>query len=104
MSAAIEQAYKGLITIGKFAFCIFNIEINPQKVDVNVHPAKLEVRFSDESKVFKAVFHAIKNALLGEELVKNTEKEEIQPIQEKTVEAVATVKQEIEQRTMRRWV
>ena len=101
LSAAIEQAYKGLITIGKFAFCIFNIEINPQKVDVNVHPSKLEVRFSDESKVFKAVFHAIKNALLGEELVKNTEKEETQPIKEKTVEAIATVKQEIEQRTMR---
>lgn len=98
LAAATEQAYKGLVTIGKFAFCILNIELNPQKVDVNVHPAKLEVRFSDESKVFKAVFHAIKNALLGEELVKDTEKEETE---EKTVEVVAPVRQVVEQKTMR---
>ena len=76
LSSAVEQAYKGLITIGKFAFCVLNIEMNPSKVDVNVHPAKLEVRFEEESKIFKAIYHAIKNNLLGSELVHNTEKEE----------------------------
>ena len=97
LSAAIEQAYKGLVTIGKFAFCVLNIELSPDKVDVNVHPAKLEVRFSDESKIFKAVFHAIKNGLLGEELVKNTEKEE----QEETVETIAPIKTEVEEKTIK---
>ena len=77
LTSAVEQAYKGLITIGKFAFSILNIEMSPSKVDVNVHPAKLEVRFEEESKIFKAVYHAIKNSLLSKELVHNTEKEEV---------------------------
>ncbi len=75
LSAATEQAFKGLIPIGKFGFVILNIEMNPSKVDVNVHPAKLEVRFEDENKIFQAIYHAIKNTLLKNELVANTEKE-----------------------------
>ncbi len=67
-----KHGYKGLITIGKYGFLVLNLEINPQKVDVNVHPAKLEVRFEEESKVFKAVFHAIKDTLLKGDLVANT--------------------------------
>ena len=55
LTSAAEQAYKGLITIGKYGFLVLNIEMNPQKVDVNVHPAKLEVRFEDENKIFKAI-------------------------------------------------
>ncbi len=69
LTSAAEQGYKGLITIGKYGFLILNLEINPQKVDVNVHPAKLEVRFEDESKVFKAVYHAIKDTLLKGDLI-----------------------------------
>ena len=69
LSAATEEAYRTLIPQGKFGFCIINLEMNPELVDVNVHPAKLEVRFVDEGKVFKAVHHAIKNALLGNDLV-----------------------------------
>ena len=64
LASAVEQAFKGLLPIGKFAFLVLNIDMNPSKVDVNVHPAKLEVRFSDESAIFKAVFHAIKDTLL----------------------------------------
>ena len=74
LSAATEQAYKGLIPIGKFGFVILNIEMDPAKVDVNVHPAKLEVRFQEESKVFQAIYHTIKDTLLKSELVANTEK------------------------------
>lgn len=48
--------------------------MNPKKVDVNVHPAKLEVRFEEESKVFKAVYHTIKDGLLKGDLVADTEK------------------------------
>ena len=77
LSAATEQAYKGLIPIGKFGFVVLNITMNPAKVDVNVHPAKLEVRFEDESKIFQSIYHAIKDTLLKGELVANTEKQEI---------------------------
>ena len=74
LTAATEQGYKGLIPIGKFGFVVLNLEINPAKVDVNVHPAKLEVRFEEENKVFQAVYHAIKDTLLKTELVANSEK------------------------------
>ena len=72
LTAATEQAYKGLIPIGKFGFVILNIKMNPAKVDVNVHPAKLEVRFEEENKIFQAIYHAIKDTLLKSELVVNT--------------------------------
>lgn len=75
LTSSAEQAYKGMITIGKFGFLILNLQMNPQKVDVNVHPAKLEVRFEEEQKVFKAVYHAIKDTLLKGDLVTDTEKE-----------------------------
>ncbi len=74
LTAAAEQAYKGMIPIGKFAFLILNLEMTPSKVDVNVHPAKLEVRFSEENVVFQAVFHAIKNHLLSADLISDREK------------------------------
>ena len=48
--------------------------MNPAKVDVNVHPAKLEVRFEEESKIFQAIYHSIKDSLLKTELVANSEK------------------------------
>ena len=75
LTAATEQAYKGMIPIGKFGFVVLNMEMNPSKVDVNVHPAKLEVRFEEESKVFQAIYHAIKDALLKGDLVADTVKE-----------------------------
>ena len=74
LTAATEQAYKGLIPIGKFGFVVLNIEMNPAKVDVNVHPAKLEVRFQEENKIFQSIYHAIKDTLLKGELVANPEK------------------------------
>ena len=73
LSSAAEKAYKGMIPIGKFSFLVLNVDMNPAKVDVNVHPAKLEVRFEEENTVFKAVYHAIKDALLKAELVANTD-------------------------------
>ena len=76
LSSATEQAFKGLIPIGKFGFVILNITINPSKVDVNVHPAKLEVRFEEESKIFQSIYHAIKDTLLKSELVADTDKQE----------------------------
>lgn len=62
-SAAVEQAYSSYIPSEKFAVCTLFIDINPKAVDVNVHPAKLEVKFSNEKPVFEAVYYGIKNAL-----------------------------------------
>lgn len=76
LTAATEQAYKGLIPIEKFGFVVLNLEMSPAKVDVNVHPAKLEVRFQEENTVFQAIYHAIKDTLLKSELVAKTEKTE----------------------------
>ncbi len=78
LTSAAEQGYKGLLTIGKYGFLVLNLEINPQKVDVNVHPAKLEVRFEDENKVFKAVYHSIKDSLLKEDLIPDKTKIELE--------------------------
>ena len=61
--AAIEQAYTSYIPPEKFPCCILCIEINPAAVDVNVHPAKLEVKFSNERVVFEAVYYAVREAL-----------------------------------------
>ena len=64
-SAALEQAYVSYIPPEKFPGCVMHITINPEAVDVNVHPAKLEVKFSDDRPVFDAVYRAARDALLG---------------------------------------
>ena len=61
--AAVEQAYKNSAMIGKFPGFVLYLEMPYDTVDVNVHPAKTEVRFSDEKKIFDAVYVAIKNAI-----------------------------------------
>lgn len=93
LSAGAEQGYKGLLPIGKFGFLILNLEMDPKKIDVNVHPTKLEIRFQEEQKVFKAVYHAIRESLLNGDLIKNTEKDEEpqQKIQANTTEVQANI-------------
>ncbi len=73
LSNATEKAFKGMIPIGKFGFLVLNLDMAPSAVDVNVHPAKLEVRFQDEQTVFKAVYYAIQDTLLKAELIANSE-------------------------------
>lgn len=63
ISKALDQAYKSTVMVGKFPAGVLNLEIPFDRVDVNVHPAKTEVRFSDEKAVFDAVYYAVKNAL-----------------------------------------
>lgn len=63
VTAAVEQAYKNSAMIGKFPGFVLNISVPCNTVDVNVHPAKTEVRFSDERRVFAAVYAAVKSAL-----------------------------------------
>lgn len=78
ITSAIDEAYKTFLMKNKYAFIVLNIKINPNTVDVNVHPTKMEVRFSNEQEIFRNVFHALTNALLNKPLVKtiNIEKKE----------------------------
>lgn len=60
---AVEEAYKNQIMIGKFPTSVLNIEINPKLTDINVHPTKLEVKFSNENEIYRAVYNAVKESL-----------------------------------------
>ena len=66
---SLEEAYKNLIMTGKFPACVLMLEAPPVTVDVNVHPAKAEVRFSDEKIIFNSVYFAVKNALMESGLI-----------------------------------
>lgn len=68
-TAALEEAYHNLLMTGKYPACIMQIHISPRTVDVNMHPTKAEVRFSDEKRVFSAVYFAALNALSQNGLV-----------------------------------
>ena len=97
LSAAADQAFKGMIPINKYGFLVLNIHINPELVDVNVHPAKLEVRFEEESKVFKAVYHAIKSGLAKGELVENvlkTDSDDKTMLNDTNIQNSESIKQE----------
>ncbi|MBQ3076039.1 MAG: DNA mismatch repair endonuclease MutL [Clostridia bacterium] len=65
MRFAMEEAYKSFVKSEKFPGCVLFLTLDPEKVDVNVHPAKLEVRFDDERSVYNAVYHAVRNTLSG---------------------------------------
>ena len=61
--AALEQAYKNNIMVGRFPGCVLNIECDSSFVDVNVHPAKTEVRFANERPVFELIYYGVKSAI-----------------------------------------
>lgn len=71
--AALEQAYKNTIMVGRFPACVLNIELNPAQVDVNVHPSKTEVRFANEKPIFDLVYYAVKTAIENDRTVKEVE-------------------------------
>lgn len=62
-ASALDAAYKNAVMVGKFPACVIDLVMPPAVVDVNVHPAKTEVRFSDEKRVFEAIYYAAKNAI-----------------------------------------
>ena len=63
MLASLEEGFRGFCPTGKFPACVLFCDIDLRLVDVNVHPAKLEIKFSDERRVFDAIYFAVKNAL-----------------------------------------
>ena len=80
LQAALEQAYKNSLFTGRFPVCVLDIRMSPSAVDVNVHPTKMEVRFTDERKAFDAVYWTVRSALEREnssaeiDLSRSTEK------------------------------
>ena len=71
-----DQAFKGGVGIGKYGFYILNLGMPADFYDVNVHPTKMEVRFKDEDKIYKVLYHAIKSTMLKFEFLGNNENEE----------------------------
>lgn len=74
-AVALEEAFKGSVMVGKFPACVLHLQMSFQAVDVNVHPAKLEVRFVNERPVFDVVYHGIKTALQKEDTPKEVKLE-----------------------------
>lgn len=62
-AAALEQAYKNMVMTGKYPSCILMLNMNCSMLDVNVHPAKLEVRFTNEAPIFDSVYNAVRSAV-----------------------------------------
>ncbi len=71
--AALEQAYKNSIMVGRFPMCVLNIELNPALVDVNVHPAKIEVRFANEKPIFDLIYYGVKSSVEADRSVKEAD-------------------------------
>lgn len=69
VSSAVEDAYKTRLLVGKFPFYVINFKILPSLVDVNVHPAKLEVKFHDDDEIYKFIYDAITDTFKDKQLI-----------------------------------
>lgn len=78
--AALEEGYKDRIMTGKFPLCVLNVALSPKKIDVNVHPSKQEIKFSDEKSMFDAVYFATKNTLDTENGRRDFEIKTVNPV------------------------
>lgn len=65
ISKAVDEAYKSLIPKTGFPFAVIKIDVPQNSIDVNVHPQKIELKFEDEGKIFKATYHAVREAVEG---------------------------------------
>ncbi|HHX61687.1 MAG TPA: hypothetical protein GX707_13425, partial [Epulopiscium sp.] len=66
---AVEDAYKTVLTIGKFPVAILHLIASPENIDVNVHPTKMEVRFKDNDRIYNFIYESIRKALRSENLI-----------------------------------
>ena len=92
ISKAIEHAYQSQIPKRGFAFAVLDVQVDPATIDVNVHPQKSEIKFSDESAIYKAVFRALTDAL-----TKPMHAEQENTLQAKNRQALAAVLERAEQ-------
>lgn len=93
ISKAIEDAYKGYTMVHRYPFTALDIHTNPENIDVNVHPAKMELRFSNGEQVYNFIYNSVRDCLSGKNLIQNAdtvvekpEKEiEHKPVAEKSI-------------------
>lgn len=69
ITKAIEEAYKTFIMVHKYPFTALHLNVDPKLIDVNVHPTKMEIRFNNNEEVYRLVYHAVRSALEGRELI-----------------------------------
>ena len=74
MGRAVEDAYKTLLPIRKYPVVVLSFQIDPQEIDVNVHPTKTELRFSDEREIYLITYQSVSQALKGSQLIPEVEK------------------------------
>ena len=77
---AISEAYKGIIPINKYGVCFLNIHINPSKIDVNIHPTKMEIKFEDDKDLYIEIRDLLKKKLLNTALIGKYEIYDKKPI------------------------
>ena len=100
VTKAIEDAYRSFMMQHKFPFTALFIECKPEKVDVNVHPAKMEVRFQDAESIYKGIYRVINDKLMGKELIPEVsfeprkKEKPVEQIREKMPEPFETVRRE----------
>ena len=103
VSSAVEDAYKTKLIIGKFPVFVLNLEVEPALVDVNVHPAKLEVRFKNDDEVYEFFYNAVSKALQETVLIpkavldKKPKEKQPEPEQQKLTEPVKTAEVPVKQ-------
>lgn len=99
VAAAVEDAFKTRLLVGKFPVFVLNLEVEPSQVDVNVHPAKLEVRFKNDDEVYEFFYNAVAKTLEQQVLIpqvswdqKSTKKKELPPIavEQQTLDTVVS--------------
>ncbi len=66
LSRAVEEAYHGLLTVGRYPIAIINLSLPSSDIDINIHPAKTEIKFREDGKVFEFVRQSVRASLLGE--------------------------------------
>lgn len=104
-SSALENAYTNMIMTGKFPACILMLDLAPAAMDVNIHPTKAEVRFTNERNVADAIFFAVKNAMMNDGLIYEFElkprtdwtKKDPEPVEMKQQEFMFTPVSQIEE-------
>lgn len=94
--AALEESYRNALMTGKYPSCVLNLTIPPQTVDVNVHPAKIEVRFADEKSIFQLVYYGCKTALGAANLAPELKAEDLH--QNSSVKVAAKSTMPVQQR------
>ena len=96
-TAALEEAYENAMMVGKYPSCVLNLSLGFDRVDVNVHPAKTEVRFADERQTYDAVLSAVKASIQRADILKNARTDVSLPVRKQNVLNPFVPKEEAEQ-------